>query len=172
VAGESEAAGAGSAEEQAPREKMLGAMAVVMERQARVARAEAALDAARRRLRDALACLSRLRDTHGEMEEVPALVTAALSSDAGLAADADLQGLRSGTLRERIVLVMEADPEEVYTPARLSPLVGSSNRDSIRNTLLVLAGKGRIEKLGPGQYRAARAPEAPPAAPPMASGDG
>jgi len=34
--------------------------------------------------------------------------------------------------------------------------VGSRNRDSIRNTLLVLAAKGRIEKVGAGQYRAHR----------------
>jgi hypothetical protein len=44
----------------------------------------------------------------------------------------------------------------VYTPARLSPLVSSPNRDSIRNTLLVLAAKGKIEKVGAGRYRALR----------------
>ncbi len=49
---------------------------------------------------------------------------------------------------------MEAAPDEVYTPARLAPAVGSRNRDSIRNTLLALAAKGRIEKLGAGRYRA------------------
>jgi len=54
---------------------------------------------------------------------------------------------------------MEAHPGEVFTPARLAPLVGSQNRDSIRNTLLVLAAKGRIEKRGPGQYQAGRKEE-------------
>jgi hypothetical protein len=68
----------------------------------------------------------------------------------------------AGTLRDRIVGAIEASPGEVYTPARLAPLVGSINRDSVRNTLLVLAAKGRIEKVGPGQYRAAGVSPATP----------
>jgi hypothetical protein len=40
-------------------------------------------------------------------------------------------------------------------------MVGSSNRDSIRNTLLVLAAKGRIEKRGAGQYQARKLPTEP-----------
>ncbi len=60
----------------------------------------------------------------------------------------------AGTLRERILSVMEASPDVVHTPARLAPLVSSPNRDSIRNTLLVLAAKGRIDKVGAGHYQA------------------
>jgi hypothetical protein len=57
------------------------------------------------------------------------------------------------SLRERILTVMSADPDAVFTPARLAPAISWGNRNSIRNTLLVLAGKGKIEKVGAGQYR-------------------
>jgi hypothetical protein len=60
------------------------------------------------------------------------------------------------SLRERIVAVMEASPAKVFTPARLAKAIGWQNRDSIRNTLLVLAAKGKIEKVGAGQYRGRR----------------
>jgi len=58
------------------------------------------------------------------------------------------------TLRDRIVVQMAASPEETFTPARLAPIVSATSRDAVRNTLLVLAEQGRIEKVGPGQYRA------------------
>jgi hypothetical protein len=145
------------------REDVLEAMAEVMARQARVARSEAALAAARRHLGESVSRLSRLYRAHGERLELSPLAALALESIAASegALDGALEGLarlpaeeRAGTLRERIIAVMEASPEEVYTPARLSPAVGSPNRDSIRNTLLVLAAKGKIEKVGAGQYRA------------------
>ena len=45
-------------------------------------------------------------------------------------------------------------------------MLGSSNRDSVRNTLLVLAAKGRIEKRGAGQYQARTlSTDLPPGAP-------
>jgi hypothetical protein len=58
------------------------------------------------------------------------------------------------SMRQNIVQQMSAAPGEVFTPAKLAPLVGASTRDSVRNTLLVLHAKGRIAKVGPGQYRA------------------
>lgn len=127
------------------------AMADVMERQARVARAEANLAAARRRLGESFARLRRVASERGQ--EVPPLAAAVLQANGGqLPVPAD--GDRSGTLRARLVTVMEAHQGEVFTPARLAPMVGSQNRDSIRNTLLVLAAKGLIDKVGVGQYQA------------------
>ena len=58
------------------------------------------------------------------------------------------------TMRARILATMTANPGEVYGPARLAPILGSPNRDSIRNTLLALARKGLIVKVDLGQYRA------------------
>jgi hypothetical protein len=58
------------------------------------------------------------------------------------------------TLRARILVTMAESPGEVFTPARLAPIVRAASRDTVRNTLLELAKQGRIEKLGPGQYRA------------------
>jgi hypothetical protein len=134
-------------------EDILEAMAEVMERQARVVRAEVTLAAARRRLGASVARLSNVARDRGADVELPSLVAAALQLDDGSSPSAADEE-RIGTLRTRIVAVMEASPDEVYTPARLAPMVGSDNRDSIRNTLLVLAGKGQIEKRGPGQYQA------------------
>jgi hypothetical protein len=51
---------------------------------------------------------------------------------------------------------MQASPEETFTPGRLAHEIGSQNRDSVRNTLLVLASKDKIEKVGVGKYRARR----------------
>jgi hypothetical protein len=138
------------------REEVLEAMAQVMERQARVTRAEAALAAARRRLVESVARLSRISAARGESLDLPPLAAFALAAEEG-ASDAETTTW-SGTLRERIVAVIKASPEVVYTPARLAPLVGSQNRDSVRNTLLVLAAKGRIEKVGAGQYQARTGP--------------
>jgi hypothetical protein len=145
-----------------PSEDMLDAMAEVMERQARVARAEAALAAARRRLGDSVARLSGVARDGGERIALPPFVAIALQLDPGLpAADALQNEERTGTLRKRIVAIMAASPGETFTPARLAPLVGSGNRDSVRNTLLVLAAKGQIDKLGAGLYRARQSEAAP-----------
>ena len=58
-------------------------------------------------------------------------------------------------MRTRILRAMEARPGEVLTAAILAPLVAARSRDAVRNALLVLAAKGRIEKVGLGQYRIA-----------------
>jgi hypothetical protein len=65
------------------------------------------------------------------------------------------------SMRARILGAMGEHPGEVFTSARLAPLVGAASRDSVRNTLLVLAERRLVEKLGPGLYRA-RLPEPPP----------
>ena len=140
------------------REEVLEAMAEVMERQARVTRAEAALASARRRLSESVTRLACVHRARGETLELPPLAGLVLEEAAGRASRAGGEGddERAGTLRQRIVAVMEASPDEVYTPARLAPVVGSQNRDSIRNTLLVLAAQAKIEKVGAGRYRARR----------------
>jgi hypothetical protein len=170
-----------TATESTSREEVLEAMAEVMERQARVARAEAALGAARRRLDDSLARLARLSSlarARGESPDLPPLAGVTLkldersstrstsSTSSTPAADTD-EDDRHGTLRERILAVVAASPAQVYTPALLASAVGSQNRDSVRNTLLVLAAKGKIQKVGTGQYQA-RPPDmkGEPAAPP------
>jgi hypothetical protein len=60
------------------------------------------------------------------------------------------------SMRARILQRMADRPEEVFTPAKLAPLVGATTRDSVRNTLLVLHAKGHIAKVGPGQYQSLR----------------
>jgi hypothetical protein len=121
-------------------------LAEVVREQERVARAEAALEGARRRLAEVQARLGL----------APPL--AALEAGLGSPRTARATARREGaSLRARILAEMTAQPAEVWTPARLSPLVGARSRDSVRNTLLVLAAKGRIEKVGLGQYRAREA---------------
>jgi hypothetical protein len=141
-----------AAMESVSREAILEAMAEVMVRQARVSRAEAALAAARRRLGESVTRLSRVSAARGESVDLPPLAAFALATEDATSGAETTEW--SGTLRERIVAVMEKSPELVHTPAGLAPLVGSQNRDSVRNTLLVLAAKGRIEKVGAGQYQA------------------
>lgn len=148
-----------TATESVSREQVLEAMAEVMERQARVARAEAAVVAARRRLGDSVSRLAQLSRARGESLDLAPLAAIAAPPDEGGEGDHRAFASPGGTLRERIVAVMEASPYDVYTPARLASAVASRNRDSIRNTLLVLAAKGRIEKLGEGRYRARRPTE-------------
>jgi hypothetical protein len=58
--------------------------------------------------------------------------------------------------RLRVLKEIEARPGEVVTPARVRAILGSGHLDTIRNVLLVLAERGRIDKLGPGQYQARR----------------
>jgi hypothetical protein len=73
------------------------------------------------------------------------------------------------SVRRRVHEALDAHPGEVLTTARIASLVGGS-RDTVRNALLALSEQGRVEKIGPGQYRArARAQvdeqaDAPPAA--------
>jgi|SRR6185437_235661 len=141
------------------RTTVLDAISEVVRQQAQVERCETALASARARLRDSVAKLSRMYHARRDGVALPpsaamALAEAAVEEEASDALARDEADEPAGTLRDRIVGTMEASPEEVYTPARLAPLVGSMNRDSVRNTLLVLAAKGRIEKVGPGQYRA------------------
>lgn len=121
-----------------------GAIAAVAEVLDCVKHAEATLAAARRRVGSALARLS------GGPDAEPPPLAAALSSSESAPAE------RIRTLRERIVAAVEASPDEVFTTARVARAVGHGNRDSVRNTLLVLAAKGQIDKLGEGQYQARR----------------
>ncbi len=143
-----------TATEQVSREQVLEAISEVVSQQAHVVRTEAALAAAQRRLSDSVARLSRLYRARGEGLPLPPLAASAIEADERDEARCEAEEARGGTLRERILAVMAASPLEVYTPARLAPEVGSANRDSVRNTLLVLAAKGKIEKVGAGQYRA------------------
>lgn len=57
-------------------------------------------------------------------------------------------------LRAAILAVMAAEPDEVFTPARLAPLVPNPDRDVLRNTLLSLHRLGKVRKVGEGQYAA------------------
>lgn len=118
-----------------PREVVLEAMAELLDDQARVARAEAALAIAKKRR-----VLSELR--LGRLQR---------SRDALVV---HIEQMAVVTMRARLVEAMEAQPDEVFTPVGLAAAVGASNRDSVRNTLLVLARKGEIEKVGVGRYRA------------------
>ena len=131
---------------------VLEAVAEVMERQGRVARAESALSAARRRLGESIGTLTRIAGEKGA--ELPPLAAAIVALSPEAPPPSEEQEVRTGNLRARIVAAMKAHPEEVFTPARLAPMVGALNRDSVRNTLLVLAAQGRVDKLGPGRYQA------------------
>jgi hypothetical protein len=133
---------------------VLEAVAEVIERQGRVARAESALLTARRRLGDSLGRLTRIATDKGV--ELPPLAALAVKLAPELPPVSPGEEERPGTLRARIVAAMEANPAEVFTPARFAPVVSSPNRDSIRNTLLVLAAKGRVVKVGAAQYQARR----------------
>jgi len=125
-------------------------LAALVEEEARVARAEAALAAARERL---LALQIRL----GRLGPLSAEELAARAGRPPRARRWPRADDGQPSMRARILERIAASPGEVFTPARLAPLVGATSRDSVRNTLLVLHAKGRIEKLGPGQYRAAAA---------------
>jgi hypothetical protein len=68
------------------------------------------------------------------------------------------------SVRRRVVEVIEAQPDEVFTPPEVARIVGG-RRDTVRNALLALAASGMVEKLGVGEYRArARALPRRPAA--------
>jgi hypothetical protein len=135
------------------REDALTALAEVMSGQASLARAEAGVLKAGRRLNQAVThFITIVRSENGTVDVPP------------LAADAILFGAGSetrpaGTLRDRVVDVMSASPEQEFTPAILATALGEENRNTIRNTLLFLANHGRIEKLGHGRYRARAKPQ-------------
>src|SRR5262249_40546802 len=128
-------------------DEVLDAVAEVMERQARVNRAEASLAGARQRLGESVGRLSRVASNRGV--EVPPLVAAVIQHNEGLASPAErhappgersaTQGEHTATLRDRIVAVLDASPEQVFTPALVARALGTRNRDSVRNSLLVLA---------------------------------
>jgi hypothetical protein len=56
-------------------------------------------------------------------------------------------------LVDQILQMIEAQPTRVFRPCRLATQL-QANKDVVRNTLLTLAARDEIEKLGPGQYRA------------------
>jgi hypothetical protein len=146
------------------REQILAAMAAVVQQQSRVSRAEASLAAARQRLDEAVAELARLSRDRAESLGLPPLAELAVETDADRELSANPPRARrpaggprpDRTLRDRIVATLDANPEEVFWPARLAAELEIRNRDSIRNTLLVLAARGRIEKVGEGRYRSRR----------------
>jgi hypothetical protein len=145
-----------------PPEDVLVLMADVMDRQARVHRAEATLNQARRRLGEAVDRLGRARQRGAD---VPPLGAALLQHHAAAApapcAQPSAREKPPGTLRERIVATLAAAPGETFTVPRLALALGHDNRDSIRNTLLVLAAAGRVDKVGLGEYRAKKEGGAP-----------
>ncbi|MFT3773219.1 MAG: hypothetical protein QM820_48185 [Minicystis sp.] len=127
-------------------EGALDVLAALVEEQARVARAEAALLAARQRL-------AALQESYRRFGPSLAALGEMVTSARPPARRArDLLG-DGRTLRTRILDHMRAQPGEVLTPALLAPIVGARSRDAVRNALLALAAKGCIEKVGLGQYR-------------------
>lgn len=126
-------------------------LSALVEEEARVARAEAALAAARERL-------FALQVRFGRLAPLSTGDVAAATGRPPRARRCARAGDGQPSMRARILAQMAASPGEVFTPARLAPLVDATSRDSVRNTLLVLHAKGRIEKVGPGQYRAAAPP--------------
>lgn len=125
----------------------LDLISALVEEEARVARAEAALAAARERLFALQVRLGRMEPL--SLDELAARIGRPPRARRWSRADDGQPSMRS-----RILERMAASPGEVFTPAVLAPLVEATSRDSVRNTLLVLHAKGRIEKVGPGRYRA------------------
>jgi hypothetical protein len=124
---------------------VLGAL---LEQQAKVARAEVALAAARERL-------AVLADRYGQLGGVPPVDGEAWTALGSPQRERCGRAVPDGgpSVRARILAALTGRPGEVLTPAQLAALVGARSRDTVRNALLVLAEKGRIEKVGPGQYR-------------------
>jgi len=139
----------------ASRDGVLGVLHEVLAEQAQVARAEAVLAAARRRLEASEAKLGRLMPVEPALAELLTANGVTPRAPRGPRDPRD-RDRPDTTMRARILEVMAASPAEVFTPARLTPLVDARSRDSVRNTLLVLARGRKVEKLGPGQYRAKR----------------
>lgn len=126
-------------------------LAEIMYERERVTRAAARLEAARRRL-------SALEDRYRGMAPFGAAAGAgepllATVLDPGKRSRMRRRAPGAATMRARILEAMGARPGEVLTTASLASIVGAESRDSVRNTLLALAAKGRIEKVGLGRYR-------------------
>ncbi len=135
-------------------EEALTALADVMQKQARLVRAEASVLAARRHLNGSVRRFKTVVRSWGAVAGVSPSVADALLLDDGKGSLEFSDMEQDGTLRDRIVTAIEANPGQVFTSARVATTIGASNRDSVRNTLLVLAAKDRIEKVGEGQYQA------------------
>jgi hypothetical protein len=88
------------------------------------------------------------------IDQLPGHVLAAARHRAAPSPAAPSGEPKGESLRHRIVKHLEARPEEVFSPPRLAVQLGATHPDSVGNALLALAECGRIEKLGPGQYRA------------------
>jgi hypothetical protein len=124
-------------------------LAAVLTAEARVESARATLAAATRRLAVLQARFARLGR--------PAAAIAATCLGEAIGDKVLVMEARDGsTMRARILERLARCPDEVFTPATLGPLVGAGSRDSVRNTLLALAARGQIDKLGPGRYTAKR----------------
>lgn len=138
------------------REDVLTLMAEVLDRQARVHRAESALIQARHRLEEAVSRLGRAKQRGADVSPLGEALLAHRTANVAPVSRETLPPRETppGSLRERIVAALEAAPGETFTVLRVAAALGHDNRDSVRNTLLVLAGAGRVEKVGIGEYRA------------------
>lgn len=134
----------------APPEGVLEVLAALLEEQAKVARVEVALAAAKERL---AALQDRYRALGGVVPEPGDAWPSLLSERQARCGRVVHEG--GCSMRSRILAEMEARAGEILTPAQLAPLVEARSRDAVRNALLVLAEKGKIEKVGLGQYRVA-----------------
>jgi hypothetical protein len=135
---------------------VLSVVAEVIADQTRVARAEASLAEAKRRLDASSARLAEIwKARRAEVPLPPFSELAALEQeDLGGDDDDPIEDAPEDTLRDRVLTLLGSRPHEVFGPAGVAETLGARSRDSVRNTLLALADKGRIEKLGPGRYRA------------------
>ncbi len=70
-------------------------------------------------------------------------------------AEDDAADPAEGTMRRRIVALMDGTPGENYTAGRVAALLGAGNQDSVRTTLLWLASRGHIVRTERGQFSAA-----------------
>ena len=58
------------------------------------------------------------------------------------------------TMRSRILAAVNAAPEEVFSAASMAAVVGSDNRDSVRNTLGLFAARGKSRRVSDGRFQA------------------
>lgn len=125
--------------------EVLGLLGRVLEQERRVVRAEGVLATEKRRLAVLAARFGRLGDRRFDL--------VATCADERREVRAAAPAEDGTTMRERILAYLAGSPGEVFTPAMLAPEVGAASRDSVRNTLLVLAARGKVDKVGPGRYR-------------------
>lgn len=130
-------------------EATIDVLGALVDQQARVARAEVALAAARARLQ-------ALQERYRGLGGVPALDAGAWVEPPSRRRDRCGRAVSDGgpSVRTRLLAALVARPGEVLTSPQLAALVGARSRDTVRNALLVLAERGAVEKVGPGQYRA------------------